>query len=218
MSDPIRSTGVPREKDSRISRPWSSIASSKFRPFAYLFIAALLGAGARVGWHYGGHEAKDMAKTWSSSLGWSFASKKDTPPAPAKAAVASPPGVGLRPDPARPGSAARRDSSDQLGAKKDLTSRTATPPHRIEQDNKLKKLSPPLDHSKMNPTPEARPTTIEGWTVHDVSDGMAVLEGPTGIWRAKRGDTVPGVGRVESIVRWGNYWVVATNNGLISTP
>ena len=45
---------------------------------------------------------------------------------------------------------------------------------------------------------------------------MAVLEGPNGIWRAKRGDAVPGVGRVESIVRWGNYWVVATSNGLIA--
>ena len=31
------------------------------------------------------------------------------------------------------------------------------------------------------------------------------------------GDTVPGVGRVASIVRWGGRWIVATSRGLIST-
>ena len=32
------------------------------------------------------------------------------------------------------------------------------------------------------------------------------------------GDTVPGVGRIDSIVRWGNRWIVAADNGLIATP
>ena len=66
--------------------------------------------------------------------------------------------------------------------------------------------------------PETKPATIPGWTVVDVRDGTAVLEGPDGITMAARGDTVPGVGRVESIVRWGNRWVIATANGLIATP
>jgi hypothetical protein len=65
--------------------------------------------------------------------------------------------------------------------------------------------------------PETRPTTIEGWTVRDVVDGKAVLEGPNGIWKVARGDTVPGVGTVDSIVRWGNRWIVATSGGLITT-
>ena len=51
----------------------------------------------------------------------------------------------------------------------------------------------------------------------DVRDGTAVLEGPNGITMAARGDTIPGVGRVESIVRWGNRGVIATANGLIAT-
>jgi hypothetical protein len=34
---------------------------------------------------------------------------------------------------------------------------------------------------------------------------------------AARGDTIPGVGRIDSIVRWGNRWIVATANGLIAT-
>ena len=65
--------------------------------------------------------------------------------------------------------------------------------------------------------PETRPATIEGWTVRDVVDGKAVLEGPNGIWDVVRGDTVPGVGTIDSIVRWGNRWVVATSSGLIAT-
>lgn len=68
------------------------------------------------------------------------------------------------------------------------------------------------------PTPETRPTTIEGWTVLDVRGGTAVLEGPDGIRMATRGDTVPGIGRIDSIVRWGSHWIVATASGLISTP
>ncbi len=65
--------------------------------------------------------------------------------------------------------------------------------------------------------PETRPTTIVGWAVLDVRGGTAVLEGPDGIRMAARGDVVPGIGRVDSIVRWGNRWIVATPRGLIST-
>jgi len=68
------------------------------------------------------------------------------------------------------------------------------------------------------PAPETRPTTIPGWRVVDVRDGTAVLEGPDGIRLAAHGDSIPGIGRVESIVRWGNRWIVATANGLIATP
>jgi len=66
--------------------------------------------------------------------------------------------------------------------------------------------------------PETKPATIPGWTIVDVRDGTAVLEGPDGIRMAARGDTIPGVGRVESIVRWGSRWVIATASGLIATP
>jgi hypothetical protein len=66
--------------------------------------------------------------------------------------------------------------------------------------------------------PETKPATIPGWTVVDVRDGTAVLEGPDGIRMAARGDTVPGLGRVESIVRWGSRWVIATASGLVATP
>jgi hypothetical protein len=66
--------------------------------------------------------------------------------------------------------------------------------------------------------PETKPTTIAGWTVLEVRGGTVVLEGPDGVWTAARGDIVPGVGRIDSIVRWGNRWIVATASGLIADP
>jgi hypothetical protein len=72
--------------------------------------------------------------------------------------------------------------------------------------------------TKLTPTPETRPTTIEGWTLREVVNGTAVIEGPNGVWRVTPGQMVPGIGRVDSIVRWGNRLVVATSRGLISTP
>ena len=66
--------------------------------------------------------------------------------------------------------------------------------------------------------PETRPATVEGWTVREVRGNTVVLEGPDGIRTGSAGDTVPGVGRIDSIVRWGNYWIVATAIGLIASP
>ena len=73
-------------------------------------------------------------------------------------------------------------------------------------------------NTKPAPVPETRPTTIEGWAIRQINGGTAVLEGPNGVWKARRGDTIPGVGKIESIVLWGNRWIVATSSGLISTP
>ena len=72
--------------------------------------------------------------------------------------------------------------------------------------------------TKLTPTPETRPTTIEGWALREVVNGTAVIEGPNGVWKVTLGQTVPGIGRVDSIVRWGNRLIVATSRGLISTP
>jgi hypothetical protein len=76
----------------------------------------------------------------------------------------------------------------------------------------------PKTSNKPMSFPETKPTTIEGWSVRDVVGGSAILEGPNGVWTVTRGDTVPGVGPVNAIVRWGSHWIVATNGGLISTP
>ena len=72
--------------------------------------------------------------------------------------------------------------------------------------------------AKLTATPETRPATIEGWTLREVANGTATLEGPGGILKVARGDMIPGIGRVESIFSWGGRLIVATSRGLISTP
>jgi hypothetical protein len=98
------------------------------------------------------------------------------------------------------------------GAKAEAAS-PGGPRFSVDQAN-----TPPIAREPMVPVAETRPTTIEGWTVLDVRGGTAVLAGPDGVRTAARGDTVPGIGRIDSIVRWGNRWIVATANGLIATP
>ncbi|WP_407174668.1 hypothetical protein [Bradyrhizobium sp. STM 3562] len=70
---------------------------------------------------------------------------------------------------------------------------------------------------RLVPFPESKPTTIAGWSVREVHGDNAVLAGPDRVWTVRTGDTVPGVGRIDTIVRWGNRWIVATTAGLIST-
>jgi hypothetical protein len=124
--------------------------------------------------------------------------------------------------------------TDQIAA---LAARVAAQrPARPDQQPRATKASPVVQHdaavstavsdverhpkssSRPMPFPETRPTTIAGWMVLDVVNGTAILQGPDGVWRVTRGDTLSGVGSVVSIVRWGNRWIVATSKGLISTP
>jgi hypothetical protein len=92
---------------------------------------------------------------------------------------------------------------------------TAAPPRPASTaDNAAK----PHVEARLTPVPETPPTTIDGWTLREVVDGTAVLEGPDGVRRVRRGDTVPGLGRVVAILRWGNRLIVATSRGFISTP
>jgi hypothetical protein len=92
------------------------------------------------------------------------------------------------------------------------------PPQSAGQDTNQRVASVAPETRPTQPYPETRPTTIAGWALIEVVDGMAVVQGPSGVWRVRHGDTVPGVGKVDSIVRWGNRWIVATTRGLISTP
>jgi hypothetical protein len=71
--------------------------------------------------------------------------------------------------------------------------------------------------SRPSPVPETKPRTIEGWSVRSINGESVVLIGPERTWTVKRGETVPGIGRIDTIVRWGNRWIVATSSGLIST-
>jgi hypothetical protein len=134
-----------------------------------------------------------------------------TPTAPktGKIAVATGAGIGHRHESARDVVEVTASTSKTSTVAQQNTTTSELAAESIKRQAKI--LPRPL------PVPETRPTTIDGWIVRDVIDGVAVLEGPDGIWKAARGDTVPGLGRVDSIVLWGSYWIVATSRGLITT-
>jgi hypothetical protein len=64
--------------------------------------------------------------------------------------------------------------------------------------------------------PSTEPKRIENWILRDVVDGTAILEGPSGLIGVISGDVVPGLGRVESIVRRGGKWSVLTSKGILT--
>src|SRR3984893_16236109 len=105
-----------------------------------------------------------------------------------------------------------RSGEEIIGNVASATASAIDHPHDAAKKDQAKTVR------KFVPVPETRPTTIKSWTVRNVVNGIATLEGPGGTWKAARGDTLPGLGKVDSIVMWGNRWIVATSKGLITTP
>jgi hypothetical protein len=68
------------------------------------------------------------------------------------------------------------------------------------------------------PSAPARVKRIDSWAVREVVDGLAILAGPHGLIGVSSGDVVPGVGRVQSIMRRRGQWIVATSSGIITGP
>ena len=61
----------------------------------------------------------------------------------------------------------------------------------------------------------ARVPTGEGWSLRDVANGGALIEGRQGIFEVYAGDPVPGLGRIDAIRKQDGHWVVVTSRGLI---
>lgn len=122
---------------------------------------------------------------------------------------------------ARPGTSSvapgRADSKTSRSATDTAVGKKAVPPAPARTAAADPKAETVSTRTRLMPFPETKPATIEGWTVRSVAGETAVLEGPSGIVRVARGDHIPGVGKVLTIVRWGNRWIVATSGGLIST-
>src|SRR5262245_57257324 len=157
-------------------------------------VAALFGVGAALAWLQFGGEAKRAVGALTP------------PPTTENATSASQSSNANSPEVTRQIDALARDLANV---------RT-----NVEQSTAKQKLAStePQDHARQAPYPETKPTTIAGWAIVEVVGGTATVQGPNGVWRVTRGDTVPGIGKVDSIVRWGNRWIVATSSGLISTP
>jgi hypothetical protein len=120
-------------------------------------------------------------------------------------------------DPAR-GVTDMRNAVEQFAAPQAESPNNSPAPTRSEQPKQAALTPAPQRQPKPAPVPDTPPTTMPGWIVREVANGTATVEGPNGIWRVARGDNLPGAGRVDSIVRWGHRWIIATSRGLISTP
>jgi hypothetical protein len=195
--------------DIRINEP-QRVASAVASPHAQdtgALLVAVLGA-LTIGWIVGFLSQAPGTKDPIIVAG-SAAGPQAAPSVPDAGRTAPAPSVHRH----RPGNT-KAAAQPQGGARTSATAQQAARPSEIITSSigRRPNLPDPV------PFPETRPTTIDGWIVRDVSGGTAILEGPDGIWRATRGSTVPRVGTVESIVRWGNRWIVVTTSGLISTP
>jgi hypothetical protein len=80
-------------------------------------------------------------------------------------------------------------------------------------------VTPPATAAQASATPPkvevGRLPTVEGWTLRDVANGGALIEGRQGVYEVYAGDPVPGLGRVDAIRRQDGRWVVVTSKGLI---
>jgi hypothetical protein len=56
---------------------------------------------------------------------------------------------------------------------------------------------------------------VHGYVLRDVRQGVAVLEGRSGLRQVAPGDDIPGAGRVRAIEKRGREWVVVTSVGVI---
>lgn len=219
-------TGVSRRpsnfKNDRVARGRPSIGIRTSSNLARLFIAALISVGAAFAWHAEGAKEIIRRVSWLGSL--SPVSTTKTPldvdgaakqPVSTSAHQVSAQDAGLpQPAPIIPTPAISPEhSAEPLTAEQEQLSDDL---QAVEQDIEPKTSSAPLQNSTT--TPQSRPIPLEGWTLREVTNGTAVLEGPTGIWRVSPGDTLPGVGKVESYIRSNGQWVVATSRGLISMP
>jgi len=67
--------------------------------------------------------------------------------------------------------------------------------------------------SESNAVP--KPPVVEGWTLRNVYDGIALVQGRFGLVEVEPGDVIPGIGRIDNIRRQDGRWVVVTSKGLI---
>src|SRR5829696_5962918 len=119
------------------------------------------------------------------------------------------------------------DNLEQQAVERSVASRSqqvaavapiAPAPPRIPAAERVGSAAPNVAASAPAAEVRREPTVIKQWRVREVLNGTALLQGPTGLLGVTRGQIVPGVGRVESILRKGSGWVVATSKGVITSP
>ncbi len=83
----------------------------------------------------------------------------------------------------------------------------------------LPPMAIPAETTLVAPTPprnaKASRIPVNGYVLREVRDGVAVLEGHSGLHQVTMGDAIPGAGTVRAIQKRGSEWVVVTSIGVI---
>jgi hypothetical protein len=96
-----------------------------------------------------------------------------------------------------------------VAAAGDVTGSIPTPTPRPLPQGEARQLS------QGEPSALPKPPVVEGWTLRNVYDGIALVQGRFGLIEVEPGDVIPGVGRIDTIRRQDGRWVVVTSKGLI---
>jgi hypothetical protein len=101
--------------------------------------------------------------------------------------------------------------------------RAPLPMPKLSASSAKAATNPPLQASvpPIAPKRTERPQTpgekaSTDWHIYEVVEDTVILHGPRGLIAVSAGDIIPGLGRVQSIVRRGGRWIVATAKGTIS--
>jgi hypothetical protein len=184
------------------NRPWIGTRAS--RSVALLLITFLIGGAATFVWQSHGEKADEVVRKWVSSLG----SLLSAPPKSSLDVNVA----GKHTDSIPDGKMSPRDAQPPpVPETAPAPTAAATSPERSAEQIATEQQNGP----QPTPPPETKPAAIEDWTLREVTNGTAVLEGPNGILRATPGDTVPGVGKIESYIRSNGRWIIVTSGGLI---
>ncbi len=85
---------------------------------------------------------------------------------------------------------------------------------KLEKSTAARKDASPETTGSVAPKSPAS-QIVRNWTVREVNDNVAVLEGRHGTIEVEPGARAPGIGRIRSIERRDGEWVVVTDRGVI---
>ena len=179
----------PHNFANQFVRKGPSIGGRISRSLGYFSIAVLIGAGATFAWQSYRDDAEEMVRAWIPSLGWLLSVSTTKRPSDVATKRADPTTTQdnsaaltqeelaqqLENDLERD-VAGVQHNEEQIAAKQEQTVQDIAT-RQVEQNTKQEMPSPSTQDQSMPAGLETTPTTIAGWTLREVTNGTAVLQG-----------------------------------------
>jgi hypothetical protein len=110
---------------------------------------------------------------------------------------------------------AQADATAKVAKLADAIDRNATTAARATADPVVTGSIPTAVPPVPSLPARAQPAIVDGWVLRSVQNGTALIQGRIGLVEVEPGDSLPGLGRIETIRRQDGRWVVVTSRGLI---